>query len=91
MAMTNMRGQCYDGVSSCPNQMQIPIPNVFQGHALHLACNDTVKNYKIIRDALEIFHEVIKLMKLPWPDVVQHKLKEQMLEKTSRHLCVKDA
>ena len=42
-----------------------PNPNVFQGHALHLACNDTVKNYKIIRDALEKFHEVIKLRNCP--------------------------
>lgn len=32
------------------------------GHALNLACGDTIKKCKIMKDALDITHEITKLI-----------------------------
>ena len=33
------------------------------GHALNLACSDTIKRCKLMRDALDFSYEVVKLIK----------------------------
>ena len=42
------------------------------GHALNLACVDTIKNSKIPQDSLEVAHEITKLIKyFPKREAVQ--------------------
>ena len=49
------------------------------GHALSLACSDAVKNFKIMKDALDTSYELIKLVKKSLcHDATLQKLKEQM-------------
>ena len=56
------------------------------GHALNLACGDTIKQSKVMRDALDTTHEITKLIKkspkrdtrfealksFPFPATVEH-------------------
>ena len=93
VSICKLRGQCYDGASSMSGslggvstQLQKEEPRAVYthcyGHALNIACSDTVKNCKIMRDALDTSYELIKLVKKsPRRDVVTlQKLKEQMPE-----------
>jgi len=75
ISITKFRGQCYDGASSMSGHrsgiaavLQTEEPRAVYTHcyehALSLACGDAVKNCKIMKDALEISYELIKLVKL---------------------------
>ena len=73
---SKLRGQCYDGCSTIKGlkkgvSTQI---NVVDGrtlcthcycHALNLACNDSIKDCRLIREALDTSYEITKLVKYP--------------------------
>ena len=49
------------------------------GHSLNLACNDTIKKSKLMKDALDTTHEVTKLVKKsPARDVIFCQLKDDL-------------
>lgn len=90
ISIAKFRGQCYDGASSMSGHRS-GVAAVLQGeepravythcygHALSLACSGAVKNCRIMKEALETSHELIKLVKKsPRRDSLLQKLKEQM-------------
>ena len=55
LSLNNCHGQCYDGASNmsgAKNGVAKQISDCY-GHALNLAVRDTVKQSKIMRDALD--------------------------------------
>ena len=90
LSVSKVRGQCYDGAatmscakSSVATRLLAAEPRaVFThcyGHALSLACADTIKQCKLMRDALDTTHEITKLIKKsPARDVIFKRLKEEM-------------
>ena len=101
LALSRCRGQCYDGASTMAgtrNGVATQLRDeenraVFlhcYGHALNLAVGGSVKNSKLLKDALEITFEVSKLVKFsPKRDVMFEKLKDKLAPDTSgfRVLC----
>ena len=101
LALSRCRGQCYDGASTMVgtrNGVATQLRDeenraVFlhcYGHALNLAVGDSVKNSKLLKDALEITFEVSKLVKFsPKRDVMFEKLKDALALDTPgfRVLC----
>ena len=101
LALSRCRGQCYDGASTMAgtrNGVATQLRDeenraVFlqcYGHALNLAVGDSVKNSKLLKDALEITFEVSKLVKFsPKRDVMFEKLKDKLPPDTPgfRVLC----
>ena len=80
LVLSRCRSQCYEGVSTMAgtrNRVATQLRDeknrvVFlhcYGHALNLAVGDSVKNYKLLRDALEIIFEVSKLVKFSPKDM----------------------
>ena len=74
LPMSKLRGQCYDGASvrsgirsGVAKQIADIEPRAIfthcYGHALNLAVADTVKQSKVMRNALETTYEIIKLIK----------------------------
>ncbi len=70
----NCLGQCYDGAANmrgCRNGVakqtaDMEPRTIFlhcYGHALNLACQDTIRSIKVIRDALDTTFELSKLLK----------------------------
>ena len=68
------RGQCYDGAAAmrgCQNGLAVQIlqeePRALYthcyGHSLNLACQDTIRDIKVLRDALDTSFELSKLLK----------------------------
>ena len=60
------------------------------GHSLNLAAADSIKNSKIMKDALDVTYEVSKLIKFsPKSDVMFEKLKDNIIPDTPgfRVLC----
>ena len=90
LAISKVRGQCYDGAatmsgakSGVVTRLNAAEPRaVFThcyGHSLNLACRDTIKKCKLMQDALDTKHEVIKLVKKsPARDAIFKQLKEEM-------------
>jgi len=75
IAYTNnqIKGQCYDAAAAMAGtrsgvaklviaQEARAIYTHCYGHALNLACGDTIKKCKIMKDALDITHEITKLI-----------------------------
>ena len=71
--LVKVRGQCYDGArnmsglhSGVAKRILDEDPRaVFThcyGHAPNLASSDTVRNCKVLKSALEITHEIVKLV-----------------------------
>ena len=69
LSLKNCRGQCYDGASNISGakngvakQIRDREPRAvythWYGHALNLAVGDTVKQSKIMRDALDTTYEM---------------------------------
>ena len=87
LATSKVLGQCYDGASAMSGaksgvvaRMHAAEPRaVFThcyGHALNLACADTIRQCKLMRDALDTTHEVTKLIeKSPRRDAIFKRLK----------------
>ena len=74
VSVSKLRGQCYDGVSAMSGsrggvatKLQQEEPRAVYthcyGHALNLACGDTIKKSKVMRDALDTAYEIVKLVK----------------------------
>ena len=73
-AVSKVRRQYYDGASAMSGaksgvtaRVHAAEPRVVfthsYGYALNLACADTIKQCKLMRDALDITHEITKLIK----------------------------
>ena len=88
--IAKIRGQCYDGASSmagCRTGVAARImeeePKALYthcyGHALSLACSDSVKRCKLMRNALDIVYEITKLIKKsPRRDAAFQTIREQL-------------
>ena len=74
LPLTKLRGQCYDMAASMAGsksgvakQLQTLQPKAIYvhcyGHALNLACSDSIRRCKLLRDALDIAREMTKLIK----------------------------
>ena len=74
ISFSYLRGQCYDGASSMAGSRSGVATLVQQeepravfthcyGHALNLACLDSLKGSKLMKDALDIVYEIMKLIK----------------------------
>ena len=89
LTLSKVRGQCYDGVagarSGVAKQIVDEEPRAIYthcyGHALNLACGDTIRKCKILKDALDVTYEIIKLVKLsPRRERIFEKLKQVTME-----------
>ena len=90
LSMSKLRGQCYDGASAMSGaktgvarRVQTMEPRALfthcYGHSLNLACSDTIKQSKLMRDALETTHEITKLVKKsPRREAIFRHLKEDV-------------
>ena len=95
------RGQCYDGASvmaghknGVATQILAVEPRALYthcyGHSLNLAMCDAMKKCKVCRDALDVTHEICKLVKFsPKRNAIFDKLKEELSPETPglRVLC----
>ena len=72
--MSKLRGQCYDMAANMAGkktgvatQIQNVEPKAIYshccGHALNLACNDTIKSCKLLTDTLDVALEITHLIK----------------------------
>ena len=94
LTFTKLRGQCYDSaalMSGTRNGVSTQIlkeePRAVYthccGHSLNLACNDTIKQCKVMKDALEITQKIAKLVKRsPQRDLLLHRLKDLLADNT---------
>ena len=103
MAYTNEQnqGQCYDGAAAMAGTRSgVAKPVLAEearaiythcyGHTLNLTCEDTIKKCRTMKDALDISHEIIKLIKKsPARDRRFEKIKSKLAPDTSgvRVLC----
>lgn len=101
LALSRCRGQCYDGAATMmgtrsgvakqlSDEENCAVFLHCYGHALNLAVGDSVRNSKLLKDALEITFEVSKLVKYsPKRDVMFEKLKDKLAPDTPgfRVLC----
>ena len=102
LPMSKLRGQCYDGASvmsgirsGVAKQIADIEPRAIfthcYGHALNLAVADTVKQSKVMRNALETTYEIIKLIKYsPKREAILKKIKTNLLDAPTvgiRTLC----
>ena len=73
-AVSKVRRQCYDGASAMAGAKSGVVARLSEaepravfthcyGNALNLACADTIKWCKLMRDALDTKHEITKLIK----------------------------
>lgn len=99
--MNKIRGQCYDGAAAMAGSRSGVAKLVSEeearaiythcyGHALNLACADTIKRCKIMKDSLDITHEITKLIKKsPARDRCFEKIKSEKASDTPgvRILC----
>lgn len=74
LSMSRLRGQCYNECSTMSGARSGVAKRTadlepralithYYGHPLNLAASDTVKNSKVMRNALETTHEITKLIK----------------------------
>ena len=74
LSMRKLRGQCYDGCSTMSEARSGVAKRIADiephalfthcyGHSLNLAANDTIKNSRVMKSALETTHEITKLIK----------------------------
>ena len=99
--VTNCRGQCYDGASNMVGIRSGVATMILKeeprailthcyGHSLQLAVCDTVKQIKVMQDALDTTNEISKLLKYsPKRDTLFAKLKNELAPDTPgfRVLC----
>ena len=86
--------QCYDGASAMAGSKSGVATQILSeepralfthcyGHSLNLAVCDSIKQCKIIQDALDVTHEITKLIKFsPKRGAVFDKLKEELSPST---------
>ena len=74
LSLSNCRGQCYDGCSAMTGKKKGVATQIKKieprslythcyGHALNLACSDSIKNSMVIKNALETSFKITKLIK----------------------------
>ena len=74
LSIRKCRGQCYDGAAAMSGPIKGVAANIKKdeprslythcyGHALNLACADSIKKCKLISDALDTTREITKLIK----------------------------
>ena len=74
LPFSKVRGQCYDGAATMTGckfgvatRMNADEPRAIfthcYGHSLNLVCCDTIKQSKLMQDALDTTHEITKLIK----------------------------
>ena len=74
LSMSKLRGQCYDGASTMRGARSGVAKRILDeepravythcyGHSINLAASDAVKQTKVMRDALDMTHEITKLIK----------------------------
>ena len=74
LSISKARGQCYDGASAMSGARSGVAKRITDlekraiylhcyGHSLNLACVDTMKNSKLLKDSLEVTYEITKLIK----------------------------
>ncbi len=85
-----IRGQCYNGASSMSGRRSGVATRILQeelralythcyGHSLNLACSNSVKECKVMRDSLDVVQEITKLVKKsPRRDSTLQAIKESM-------------
>ena len=101
LSLNNCRGQCYDVASNMSGAKNGVAKRISEkepravythcyGHVLNLAVGDTVKQSKIMRDALDTTYEMSKLVAFsPKRDSLFEKLKQELAPETPgfRTLC----
>ena len=90
LSMKKIRGRCYGGASSMSGiktgvakQIRDIEPRAFYthcyGHSLNLAASDTLQKCKLMKSALEVTHEMTKLIKLsPRREHLFREIKDQL-------------
>ena len=101
LTLRKVRGQCYDGASNMSgvrtgvakqllDEEKRAVFTHCYGHALNLACSDTVKGCKVLKDSLETTREITKLVKFsPKREILFRNLKQDIAPDTPgiRVLC----
>ncbi len=102
LSIEKLRGQCYDGASTMAGSRTGVAKRISElepraifthcyGHSLNLAACDTLKKSKVMKDALELTHEMSKLIKYsPRRESIFKKIKESISLSSSpgiRTLC----
>jgi hypothetical protein len=75
LSLSRLRGQCYDGASAMAGKKSGVATEIKKieprclylhcyGHALNLACSDSIKQCRVIKNALATSFEITKLVKL---------------------------
>ena len=89
LPVNKLRGQCYDGCSTMSGHRSGVAKQIRDeearavythcySHSLSLAASDTIKKSKLMKSALEITHEITKLIKLsPRREAIFKALKEE--------------
>ena len=90
LSLGRLRGQCYDGASAMSGSRSGVAKRILDlepkaffvhcyGHALNLSACDTLKQCKVLCDALETTHEITKLIKYsPRREAIFQKVKESL-------------
>ena len=74
LSLSKARGQCYDGASNMSGKRTGVARNISEeepralfihcyGHSMSLAATDTIKKCNLLKSALEMAYEIIKLVK----------------------------
>ena len=101
LALSIVRGQCYDGAATMSGAKSGVVTRMCQaepravfthcyGHSLNLACSETIEQCKIMHDALDTTHKITKLIKKsPAHDAMFKHLKKEMVSDCPgiRFLC----
>ena len=101
LSLTRCRGQCYDGASNMQgarngvakrlaDEESRAVYTHCYGHTLNLAASDTLRQLKLLKDALDTTSEVSRLIKFsPKRDTLLEKLKDSLAPDTPgfRVLC----
>ena len=99
LSINKLRGQCYDGASAMKGHRNGVAKQISQlepravfthcyEHSIYLAASDTLKESKLMRDALETVHEVTKLIKYsPRREGIFQCIKEDTQSAGVRVLC----
>ena len=101
LAVCKIRGQCYDGAATMSGHRSGVATKLLDeepkaiythcyGHSLNLACGDTIKKSKIMKDSLDTTYEITKLIKKsPRRNRCFDKIKAEMAPDTAgvRMLC----
>lgn len=95
LSISKLRGQCYDGAATMSGYKSGVATTVTAaelraiythcyGHSLNLACCDTIKRCKLMRDALDMAHEITKLIKKsPGREATFNSLQSEMAPETN--------